>query len=91
MVRLHVARDQPRCAGTGAPALRRLGRRLADLRVIGEAEVVVGAEQQHLAPVEQNPRTLGTFHQPQPPVEPAFAKLLQPLYDVGHAGVRLAG
>jgi hypothetical protein len=87
-MRLHVAGDKPRGAGPGAPAHRRLGRRGPHLRVIGEAEVVVGAEQQHRLPAEQHPRALRTVDQAQAPVDSALAQLLQPRGDVGHAAAR---
>ena len=77
-----ISREAP------APAPQRIAASaaaLAHLRVVGEAEVVVGAEQQDRAPVEQDPRPLRAADQAQPPVEPAVAELLQPLRDVGHA------
>ena len=51
--RLHVAGDQARRAGAGPVALGRRRGGLADARVVGEAEVVVRAEQQDLGAVEQ--------------------------------------
>ena len=51
----HVAGDQPRGAGAGAPAHRRLGGGRAHAGMVGEAEVVVRAEQQDRLAVEQSP------------------------------------
>ena len=76
-----ISREAP------APAPQRIAASaaaLAHLGVLGEAEVVVRAEQQHRAPAEQHPRALGAADQAQPAVEPAVAELLQPLRDVGH-------
>ena len=87
-VRVHAAGDQARGAGPGAPPDRRLGGRFAHQRVAGEAEVVVGAEQQDRAAVEQDLGPLGALDQAQPPVEPRPAELLQPLGDLGHAADR---
>ena len=84
-VRLHVARDQPRGAGAGPPAQRRLGGGLAHLGAIGEAEVVVRAEEEDRAAVERDARPLRSLDQSQLPVEPPLAELLEPLGDVAHA------
>jgi hypothetical protein len=87
-VRLHVAADQPRRTGADAPAHGRLGRRLAHPRMVGEAEVVVRAEQQHGPPVEQHVGALRAADQPQSPGEAAVAKLLEAVGDVGHGAGR---
>ena len=50
-----IRRDAP---DAGAVAHRRLGGRLAHARVVGQAEVVVRAEQQHGLAVEQHARSL---------------------------------
>ena len=84
-VHIHVAGDQPRGPGSGSPAHRRLCRRLPHTRVAGQPQVVVGAEQQHRPPVEQDARPLRPADQPQPPVEPPVAELLQPVCDIRHA------
>ena len=73
----HVARHQPRGAGAGAPAHRRLGGGLADARMVGEAEVVVRAQQQDGPAVEHDARPLGSADHPHPAVEPAVAELAE--------------
>ena len=57
-----------------APAHRRLGRRLAHARVLGEAEVVVRAQQQHGRAVERHARALRPAHQARAPLEPGVAQ-----------------
>ena len=52
--------------------------------VVGEAEVVVRAEQQHRAPVEQDGGALRPFDQPQPAPQPTRLELGQPLAEVEH-------
>ena len=83
-VQRHRARDQPRCAGAGAVALGGLGGRLADARVVGEPEVVVRAQQQHLGAVERDPRALRALDQAQAPVEPGRAQVVEAVGDVVH-------
>ena len=90
-VKRHRARDQPRGAGAGAEALGGLTCGLAHPGVIGETEVVVRAQQQHLGAVEQHARPLRPLDQPQPPVQPRAAKLRQALGDVAHSLVAPAG
>ena len=53
--------------------------------MVGQAEVVVGAEQQYGLLTEEHPWPLRPVDQAQAPVEPPIAELLQPLRDVGHA------
>ena len=79
----HVARDQPRRARPRAVAHGGLGGRLAHARVIGEAEVVVRAQQQHGLPVEQHARPLRPGHAAHPPVEALVANLVEAVLDVG--------
>ncbi len=54
----HRPGHKPRCAGADAPAHRGLRRCLAHARIVGEAEVVVRAQQQHRLAVEQHARSL---------------------------------
>ncbi len=75
----HRPRHQPRGARADAPAHRRLGRRLAHARMVGEAEVVVRAQQQHGPAVEQHVRALRAADQPQPPPEAEALELVQAL------------
>jgi hypothetical protein len=83
----HVPRDQAGGARAGAEALRRVGCRLPDSRMIGEAQVVVGAEQQDLGAVERHPRALRALDQTQAPIQPRPLEVLEPLGDVTHAAV----
>src|SRR5688572_2117039 len=78
----HVARDQARRARSGAVAHRRLGGRLAHARVIGEAEVVVRAEQEHGLTVEQHARALRPGHAAHAPVQALVPDLVEPVLDV---------
>ena len=66
-----TSRDAP---APDAPAHRGLGRRLAHARVVGEAEVVVGAQQQHRPAVEQHGRPLRSADQPQAPARARAAR-----------------
>ena len=75
----HRARHQPRGARADAPAHRRLGRRLAHARVVGQAEVVVRAQQQHRPAVEQHGRPLRSADQAQAAGEAEPLELLQAL------------
>ena len=84
-VRSHPARDQARGPGPGAPPDRRLGGGFAHPRVAGEPQVVVRAEEEDRAAVEQHLGALRAFDHSQPPVEPRPAELVQPLGDIGHA------
>ena len=89
-----ISREAP------APAPQRIAASAAAARTcgwLGEAEVVVRAEQQDRLAVEQHPRPLRPVDQAQPAVEPAVAELLQPLCDrrscrgLARVGRRLLG
>jgi hypothetical protein len=80
----HRARHQARCAGADAPAHRRLGRSLAHTRVVGQAQVVVRAEQQDRLAVQQDRRALRPGDLAQAPGETESLKLLQALGDLVH-------
>jgi hypothetical protein len=54
----HVAGHQPRGPGAGAVSHRRLRGRLAHARMVGQAEVVVRAEEEHRLAVQEHPRAL---------------------------------
>lgn len=82
----HRAGAEPRCPGAGPPAHGRLGGGLPDPRVVGQAEVVARAEQQHRSPVEQDVRTLRPGHEAHGAVEASSAKLIEALLDVGDHG-----
>jgi hypothetical protein len=56
IVRRHVAGDEPRGPGADAPALQRLRGGGDDVGMGGEAQVVVGAEQQDVRAGERDPR-----------------------------------
>src|SRR3954447_3758812 len=58
LVDRHVAADKARGTGARAPAHRRVGGGLTYPRMVSQAEVVVGAEQQDRLAVEQHARTL---------------------------------
>src|SRR5439155_21808293 len=77
--------------GADAPAHRRLGRRRSHLRVVGEAEIVVRAQQQHGVAVEKHRRALRPRYETQPTAEPEFLELRQPLFDVAHLSAAPAG
>ena len=64
---------------------RRLGGCFAYLCPVGEAEVVVRAEEEDLAAVEGDGRALRPLDQAEPAVEPPVAELGEPLGDVVHA------
>ena len=53
--------DEPHRAHPGAPLLDRLDRGLTDAGVVGEPEVVVGGEHDHLAAVHLHAMVLGAF------------------------------
>ena len=53
----------PRGARADAVAHGRVGGGLANARVVGQPQVVVRAQQQHRAAVQQDPRSLGTGDQ----------------------------
>jgi len=80
----HRARHQPRGAGAHPPAQRGLGRGFAHVRVVGEAQVVVGAQQQHGTAVEQHAWPLRAGDQPQPSTKPQPLDLHQSLLDLAH-------
>ena len=80
----HVPRDQPRAAGARAPAQRRLRRRLAHARVVGQPEAVVRAQQEHRAAVEQHPRPLRAADHAHAAVEAELHELVQPVLQIEH-------
>ena len=83
-VQRHRARRDARRAGADAPAHRRVGRGLADPRVVGQAERVAGAEQQHRPAVEHDARTLGTADHPQAAVGAQLPQLVETLVEIQH-------
>jgi hypothetical protein len=87
----HRARDESRGPGADAPAHRRVGRRLTHARVIGEAEVVVRAQQEDRLAVEDDAGALGPAHEAHLPEQPAVPKLGEALLHVGHAAVFSSG
>jgi hypothetical protein len=80
----HRPGHQPGRAGTRAPAHRRVGRGLAHARVVGEPEVVVGAQQQDRPAVDHDARPLRARHVAHPPVQAGLPQLLQAGFDVAH-------
>ena len=64
--------------------------RLAHAGMVGEAEVVVGAQQEDLGAVERHPRALRALDQPQAPVQPRLAQLLEAVGDVAHGATLVA-
>src|SRR5919106_576703 len=64
-------------ARAGAVAHGRLGGRLAHAWVVGQAQVVVRAEQQHGPPVEQHARALRARNAAEPAVEAPVADVLE--------------
>ena len=81
-------------AGAGAPAHRRVRRRLAHARVVGEAEVVARAQQQHGLAVEHHARPLGAAHHAHAAIEAEPLELVQSVLQIQHVapscGSRLA-
>ena len=57
-MRREVAADEVRGAGAHAPARRAVARGRDDVRVIGEAEIIVARERQELAAVDDDVRAL---------------------------------
>ena len=84
-VQRHRARGQPRGARAGAPAHGGVRRRLAHARVVGEPEVVVRAQQQHRAPVEDHARALRPADHPHAAMDAELLELRQPVLHVEHA------
>src|SRR4029453_12227329 len=85
----HVARDQPRGSGARAVAHGGLGSRLAHARVIGQTEVVVGAQEEHGLPFEQDARPRRPRAAAHAPVEALVPNLLEALVDVCAHAARL--
>ncbi|MDX6606176.1 MAG: hypothetical protein QOD14_716, partial [Solirubrobacterales bacterium] len=67
----------PRGSGANAPAHGRLGRCVADAWMVGQAEVVVGAEQQDRLAVEEHRRSLRAVDQAKAPAQPALIEFLE--------------
>ena len=81
----HRPRDQPRGSSPDAPARGRVGGRIAHAWVVGQAEVVVRAQQQHRLAVEQHGGPLRARHEPQAAAQSGQLELGQPLGYVAHA------
>ena len=65
----HRAGDRPDRAGADAELADGRERRVAQARVVGQPEVVVRGQRDHLAAVDDGDRALGRAHHPQRPVE----------------------
>src|SRR5262249_37796664 len=75
--------NSPDGGRTDPEALDRVARRLAQLGMVGESEVVVGAEVQDLATVDRDPCPLRRFDRAQPDQETfAFEALAFVLYEL---------
>ncbi len=83
-VQRHVPRHEPRRARADAPAHRRVGRRLAHPRVVGEAEVVVRAQQEDRLAVEDDARSLRTTHHAHAAIEAELLELVQSVLQIQH-------
>ena len=83
-VQRHVARHEPRRPRARAPAHRRVRRRLAHARVVGEAEVVVRAEQQDGLAVEDHARPLRTAHHAHAAIQAERFELVQSVLQIQH-------
>ena len=70
-----MPRHEARRAGADAPAHRRVGGRLLHARVVGEAEVVVRAQQQDGLAVEHDVRALRPAHQPRAAIQAEVLEL----------------
>jgi len=57
--------------------------------VVGEAEVVVRAQQEHGLAIEHDARALRPADHARPAIEPELLELLQALVDLGHVVVAL--
>ena len=75
---------QPRRARAGAPAHRRVGGGLAHARVVGQAEVVVRAEQQDGLAVEYDARSLRTADHAHAAIEAEPLELVQSVLQIQH-------
>ena len=85
LVRGHVARDQPGRSRAAAVAVQRLPGGFLQRGMVGEPQVVVGGEVQHLPPVEADGGVLLAVDDLQLPVEVPALELLQPAFDeIGH-------
>ena len=73
----HAAARAPRRSGTDAPAHRGVGRRLADARVVREAQGVVRAQHQHGLAVEQHPRALRPRDQTELAIQPLVTQIVE--------------
>ena len=82
----HRPRHQPRGARAHAPSPGRVGGGLADTGVVGQAEIVVRAQQQHRPAVEQHGRSLGARDHAQPAREAETLQFGKPLGDLAHRG-----
>jgi voltage-gated potassium channel len=83
-VQRHRAGRDPRRAGADAPAHRGVRRRLAHARVVGQAERVPRAQQQHGPAVEHHARPLGTRDHAQAAVAAELTQLVQSLVEIQH-------
>jgi hypothetical protein len=83
-VQRHVPRHQARRPRARAPLLGGVRGGGAESRVAGQPEVVVGAQQQHLAAVEPDLRPLRALDHAQLAEQPGGAQLLEDGVDVGH-------
>ena len=80
----HRAGHEARRARAHAPAHRGVGGGLLHARVVGEAEVVVRAQQRDRPAVEDDVRALRTAHEARAPVQAETFELRQPGLDLGH-------
>ena len=83
-VQRHRAARHARRARPDAPAHRRVGGRLADLRMVGQPERVARAQQQHRPPVEHHARPLRSGDHPHALVQTELVELVQAVLEIQH-------
>jgi hypothetical protein len=87
----HGAGHGPGGAGAGPVSHGRLGRGLAHARVVGQPQVVVRAQQQDRAAVEQHARTLGPGDQADPAYQPRILDLRDRIFHLAGHGRQARG
>ncbi len=80
----HRAGDQARRARAGSQRQGGIGGRAPQPRVVGQSEVVVGAEQQHRPAVEHDLGALRPVDHTEAPAQPARLELVEALLEVQH-------